>query len=170
TPPVRGRSIGRAEPHASAQESLWVDGLAIDAGLVVEVRAGRAAGRSDPANDLANLDLLSDGDLDRRKVAVARGEPVAMVDLDHLAVPALPAGGDHLAVGGGAHRIAGLGLEIEPGMHRGLLDERIHAHAEARRQIRVARHRLAHRHIAERASEALDLTARDADPMDLPLE
>ena len=46
-----------AEPQAGAQEFLRIDRVAVDARLVVQMRAGRAAGRADPADDLADPDL-----------------------------------------------------------------------------------------------------------------
>src|SRR4051794_13038474 len=88
-----------AEPQARAQEFLRIDRFAIDAGFVVQMRSGRAAGRADPADGLADLDLLADLHFDLRHVTVAGREAIAVIDLDHLAVAAVPAGGFDDAVG-----------------------------------------------------------------------
>ena len=55
-----------------------------------------------------------------------------VIDIDDPAVAAAPAGGDHRAIGGGAHGIASLAVQIEARMHRRRAQERIGAHAEAR--------------------------------------
>src|SRR5262249_49504184 len=123
------------QPYTGAEEFLGVDSLAIDTGLVVQVRAGRAAGRADLADDLADLHVLTDLDQDRREVAVARREAVAVIDLDHATVATRPSGRRHRAVRGDAHRIAGRRAEIEAGVHGGPAEERIGAHAKARRQL-----------------------------------
>ena len=66
---------GIAEPQAGAQEFLRVDGFAVDARLVVQMRSGRAAGRAEPADLLADPDL-ADFDLDLRQMAVAGRKPL----------------------------------------------------------------------------------------------
>src|SRR5262249_56983608 len=90
--------------------------------------------------------------------------------LDHGPGAAAPARGGHGAVGGGAHRIAGLAMEIEPGMQGRRAQEWVDAYAEARLQIELAVDRLAHGNGAERAREPGDLRARDLDAMNLALE
>src|SRR5262249_20369540 len=139
-------------------------------GLVVQMRAGRASGRADPADDLAGLDRLADTHVDRRQMAVARRQSVAMVDIDRPAVAAAPARRRHRAVGGGAPGVADLPVPAEPGMHGGRAGERVRAHAEARCGIDVAVDRLAHGNAAERVRESMDLGAREADAVELPLE
>src|SRR6266478_2734464 len=47
------RSVGAAKPRARVQKFLRVDRLALDAGLVMQVRTGRAAGGADLAQHLA---------------------------------------------------------------------------------------------------------------------
>src|SRR5204862_476583 len=76
------------------------------------------------------------------EVAVARCHAVAVVDLDHLAVAALPAGECHRAVCGRAHRVARLAAHVETGVHRRRFQEWINPHAEARRGIDLAGDRL----------------------------
>src|SRR5262245_6276179 len=110
-------SQARVEPLSGAQEFLRVDRFFANARLVVEMRAGRAASGADLADDLSSLDRLADAHLDRGEVAVAGGEAVAVVDIDDAAVAAAPSRGGDGAVGGGAHRIAGLAMQVEPGMH-----------------------------------------------------
>src|SRR5262245_29559263 len=105
-----------AEADSRTQKLLRIDGVAVDACLVVEMRAGRTSGRADAADDLADLDRLADLDVDCRQVAIAGREPVAVVDLDHLAVAAVPAGGGDRAVRRGAHRIAGVAAHVETGV------------------------------------------------------
>src|SRR5262245_46561341 len=91
-------SVRGAEPLPRPQKPLRVDRLAIDAGLVVQVRAGGATSRADPADDLANVHRLADLDVDARQVSVAGREAAAVLDFDHVAVAALPAGERHRAV------------------------------------------------------------------------
>src|SRR6185295_17510262 len=101
-----------------AQELLRINRLAIDAGLVVQVRAGRSAGRADPADDLAGAHRLAFFDVSRREVRVACRQPVAMVDLDHPAIAAVPADRRDGPAGGGTHRVAMGAAQIKPGVHR----------------------------------------------------
>ena len=159
-----------AQPQSGAQEFLRIDGVAVHARLVVQMRPGRAPGRADLADDLAGAHPLPDLDVIVGQMPVAGREPVAVVDLDHLAVAALPAGDRDVAVGGRAHRIAGLAAEIQAGVHRGRADERIDAHAEAGGYFHLAHDRLAHRHRRERARQPVDLGAGDADAVDVLLE
>src|SRR4051812_18484190 len=71
------RSVHRAELRARAQETLWIDRFAVDAGLVVQMRSSGAAGRADLADDLASLDGVADLGVDAGEVAVARRHAVA---------------------------------------------------------------------------------------------
>jgi hypothetical protein len=67
--------------------------LAVARELVVEMRAGREAGRADVADHLAALDLRArhDGRRDRREMPVGRRDARSVVDADVVAEPALPA-------------------------------------------------------------------------------
>src|SRR5215475_5803442 len=91
---------------ARMQELLRVDGIAVDAGFIVQGRAGRTTGRADLADDLADLDALSDLYVDLGEMAVAGREAVAVIDLDHAAVAAAPARFGDRSGGGCVHRIA----------------------------------------------------------------
>ena len=57
---LRRRQCAAAEPHAGAQEFARIDGVAVHARLVVQMRSGRAAGRSDLADDVAGAHPLAD--------------------------------------------------------------------------------------------------------------
>src|SRR5712671_5712139 len=48
--------LARAQPHPGAQEFLRIDRVAVDPGFIVQMRTGRAAGRADRADHLADLD------------------------------------------------------------------------------------------------------------------
>src|SRR5204863_5083698 len=86
-----GPILTGANPYARAQKLLRIDGIAINAGFVVQMRARRATGRADRADHLADLDDLADLDVDLGEMAVAGRQSVAVVDLDHAAIAALPA-------------------------------------------------------------------------------
>src|SRR5262249_16821067 len=84
-------SLAGAEPDACAQEFLRIDSIAIDAGFVMQMRTCRAPGGAACADHLADPDDIADLDVDLGEMAVARGESVAVIDLDHAAIAALPA-------------------------------------------------------------------------------
>ena len=136
-------SSARAQPHAGAQEFLRIDRIAVDSGFVMQMRAGRPAGRADGADHLTDLDRVANLDVDLRQMAVAGRQTVAVVDFHHAAVAARPSRRDHLSVRGGAHRIAHRGAEIETGVHRRAAEERIAADAEAGGEFDLADDRLA---------------------------
>src|SRR5688500_13225222 len=98
---------------------------------MMQLPSARASRRSAHADDVTGAHPLADLHGDVGEMPVARREPVAVVDLDHLAVAALPSGNGDAAVGGGARRIAGLAAEIDAGVHGRRADERIDAHAKA---------------------------------------
>src|SRR5262249_7720830 len=115
----------------SAQELLRIDRVAVDAGLVMQMRPRGTAGRSDLADDLADLDALPDLDVDLGEMPVARGEAVAVVDFNHPTVTAAPASLDHRAGSGGVNRISAIAAKINSGVHSRAPDERIGAYPEA---------------------------------------
>src|SRR5262249_28938336 len=141
-----------------------------DPGSVGRGGSRRAPGRPDLADDRPGLDGLADANVDRRRVPVARRQSVAVIDVDRAAVAAAPARGGHRAVGGGAHHVAGLAMQIEPGVHGWPAQERVDADAEARLQIELAVDPLAHGDRAQRARESSDSRALDLDAMKLALE
>ena len=151
---VEAGQLAAEQLVAGVEEFLRIDRFAVDARLVVQMRAGRAAGRAELADHLADADLVADRDVDLRQMAVAGRKPVAVIDLDHLAVAAAPAGDGDGAGGGGVDRLADFAAEIDAGVHRGLVHERIHANAERRGQVDLAGDRLAHRHGDERRRSA----------------
>src|SRR5262249_56597693 len=130
-------------------------------------RAGRASGGADLADDLADADHLPDLDVDLREVAVAGGEPVAVVDLDQVAVAALAAGHGDDAGGGRMHRLAVVAAQVDAGVHRRLAEERIGAHAERRAHVPGAVDRLAHRAGDQPPRVAVDPRARPVDAVTL---
>ena len=104
-------------------------------------------------------------------MAVAGRKSIAMIDLDHAAIAAVQAGGDHLAVGGRAHRIAGSAADIDAGMDRGAFDERIPCACRTASSCRCRRTRVCAR--AKAASVRLslvDMRARKADAVELAFE
>jgi hypothetical protein len=78
--------LNPTQPNSGAQEFLRVDRLAVDARLVMQVRAGGAAGRADLADDLSDADGLAFADVARREVAVAGRQTVALGRLVTLRV------------------------------------------------------------------------------------
>ena len=150
-----------------------VDRPAVVQHLEVQVRAGRAAGAADEADQLAAHDRLAGLDAGREghEMAVHGGELAAMIDAHPVAVTAVGGSADHHAVGRGIDRRAGTSHEIDAFVHeqrplrpgRGGLEAAIgrqaterHRHAgraavagsaagrQAGRQ-RLAAHRSAHR-------------------------
>ncbi len=166
----RGSLQGTREALSGPQELHRVDRLAAHARLVVQMWPGGAASGPGAADDLADLDGLPDVHVDRREMPIAGGEAVAVVDLDHAAIAAAPPGGSDGAVRGCMHGLAGLGVEIEPRMHRRRAGEGIGAHAEGRGHLELAVDRLAQRHRDQRAGQPVELHPRDADAMELVLE
>ena len=121
-------------------------GAAVDPHFIMQVVAGRAAGRAHAADLLAAGDVVAVVDEDRRHVAVAGGDAAAMVDLDEIAVAAaVPAGAKHGAVGGRIDRRAVGAGEVDPGVHGGAGVERIGADAKAAGEIDVGLDRLVRR-------------------------
>src|SRR5690606_37890345 len=83
TLPMKGREyLPARQQRAGLDEAHRIDGLAIHPHLVVQMRAGRAAGRADAADHVPLAERVADGDADLGHVAVACRDAVAVVDLD----------------------------------------------------------------------------------------
>src|SRR5262245_49416638 len=127
----RIRGSEAAEPDGGAQEFLRVDRVAVDAGLVVQMRAGGAPGRADLADDLADAHVLALADVDGGELAVARRQAVAVIDFHHFAVAAAPAGEHDFSGGRDASRLARAGAAVDSGNRGGAAAARSHPDAEA---------------------------------------
>ncbi len=79
-----------------------------------------------------------------------------MLDLDHVAVAAIVLGDHDLARRGRHDRGAGLGPEIDAGMHREAAGERVGAVAVIRGKVVVARHRPGERQLVDHPAQAHD--------------
>ena len=93
-----------------------VDRFVVETEFVVEVRAGRAAGRADVGEELASGDGVADRNVDLRKVAVACRQAAAVVDLDHVAVAARPTGFEDGAASGCVNLFAALAVNVHARM------------------------------------------------------
>src|SRR3954471_7846246 len=107
------------------------------------MRPGRAARLADAANDLSDADRLADFHLDCREMCVARRKAIAVIDLDHPAVTAVPAGRRDGTGSGRAGGLARVGADVEAGVHRRPTHERILTHPKAGGPFQFAGHRLA---------------------------
>src|SRR6185312_273538 len=120
-----------AELVSGAQELLRIDCFTVDPRLVMQMRPGRTPCRAEAADRLPDVNLLPDRHVDFREVTVSRRETVAVIDLDHLAVAAAPGGDSYGSGRGGVNLVAGVAAEVDAGVHRRGVNERIDAHAEA---------------------------------------
>src|SRR5262249_17786848 len=84
-------------------------------------------------------------------------EPVAMTDLDHISIAALPARNRHLAVRRRSHWIASIAPQINTGMDRKTAQDRVHSFSEWRCHICFADGRIAHRNCGQRPAVAVNL-------------
>jgi hypothetical protein len=71
--------------------------------FVMKVRGRRAAGRSDVADDIISANMLSDMDVESRKVSMTCRQAIAMVDDNQVSIRCLPLCVNHDSVSGGAH-------------------------------------------------------------------
>ena len=102
--------------------------------LEMQMRPGRAAGRPDRADSLAPLDQHAGFDLHDGQVGIARGQAVAVIDIDQIAVFRMIGGREHHAIGRDDDRRAGFGGEIEALVHGAHTGDRIGTVAENRPQ------------------------------------
>src|SRR6185503_6251836 len=121
------------------EEAERVDQLTVREDLVVEVRAGCAAGGADVAEHRTAADALAGLHGERAQVAVSRRQPETVLDDDEVAVFAGVGGRFDAAVGGGVHRLAFIGRDVEPLVERRLAAERIAAAAEGAGEPAVRR-------------------------------
>src|SRR3954452_14263340 len=121
-----GRTLERVEDVRER-----VDRRVVQAHLVVQVRAGGAAGGTDVADDVAALHVLSRLARVGRKMAVTRREAVAVREIDHVAVAVGPFGLDHDAIGGSADGLSDRGRNVDRVVRARLAGEWIGAPAEA---------------------------------------
>ncbi len=152
------------------REFLRIDRLAVDAGLVVQMRAGRTPGRTDPADDFADAHGLAYFHVDLGEMAVAGGQAIAVIDLNHVAIAAFAAGDAHSAGGGSVHRFSGFAAQVDAGVNGGPAQERVQTHAERRTHVDLTGHRLAHRHGDQPLRILVDLGARDINAVELAIE
>ena len=106
----------------------------------MQMGAGRAARGTNPADDATACDALAHFHIDGGEMRVARGQAIAMIDLDHVAIAADDIGFHHLAGSGGPHRGTLMGLEIDARMHRYGPREGIGPGAERACRLEFRRH------------------------------
>src|SRR5262249_8504485 len=138
---LRNPRYHRPSERAAARQfdADGVDEAAVDEDFVVDVRAGRLAGRADEADHLAlphllaGLHALGEG----RHVAIGGLVAVVVLDADILAVAARRPGLlDHALAGGEDRRTVG-GRPVDTGVHPHITQDRMAAAAEARAHDRV---------------------------------
>lgn len=95
------------------KKTARIDRAIVDAQFVMEMRAGRASGRADVTDNLSAINLIADLSIYFRKMSVTRRQTVAVVDLDHVSVTALPAGFRNDAVCRSDDRIAALAVDVQ---------------------------------------------------------
>src|SRR5215470_9160288 len=132
---VQGRAfsdhaLAAEQSLTSVEKFLRVDGFAFDANFIMHMWSGRAPGRAKLADDAACAHGVAGHNVDLGEMTVAGHQPIAVVDLDHLAIAAARARERDGARGGRMNGIAGIAAEIDPGMHCCFVDKRIHANAE----------------------------------------
>src|SRR5436305_574074 len=101
--------------------------MPVDTDLIMEVRSGGATRRTHQCDQLPALHARIVADQDLRKMAVAGGDALAMIDLDHVAITAHPLRMGDDAVCGGIDRSADRTGDVDPGVHRGGAPEGIAA-------------------------------------------
>src|SRR5262249_910397 len=134
------------------------------------MRTGRTAGGSNPADYFANTDNLADFHADLGQMGIAGCEPVAMADLDHIAVAACSACNGHLAGRGCSYRFAKVATHVDARMDRETAQQRVHSPAELRSHFYFTDYRFAHRDGDQRPAVTVDLRASHIDAIKLTLE
>lgn len=116
---------------ARLHEFFRILGRAVDQHLVVKVRASATPGAADLANPLIELNLLPSRDDDAMEMGVAGDDAVTVIHLDHFTVALFNAGKDDGARRRAVHRRTVGRHEVDAGMERLMLVERIGPAAEA---------------------------------------
>src|ERR1700674_1115646 len=88
----------------------------VDAIFVVGVRPGGASAEADVADGVAAMDVLSGGDGEARKMAVAGGDAMSMVNHDGASVAAQEIGEGNCAIGRSDHRRPDTGGDVNTGV------------------------------------------------------
>src|ERR1700677_3284018 len=109
---------------------LVENGDVVDADFVVEMGAGGASALPNVADGIATVDVLSGGDSEAGKMAVAGGDAVAVVEHDGAPVAAEEVSEGDGAVGGGNYGRTYVGGDIDPGVEGAFSVEGIDALAE----------------------------------------
>src|SRR6266702_7207229 len=116
----RGPMVSDGSAQAGVEPVQRLYRRSVDPYLEVQVVAGGRAGGTDPADQVALAYLLPGVHQDDRLVAVARGQPLALVhavvDAGVVAVPPAPAGLDHNAVAGDVDRGAARRGQVDSGV------------------------------------------------------
>src|ERR1700687_4027363 len=146
---LEARHQGSLERAAARQlDAHRIDEASVDQNFVMDMGAGRHAGRSDEADHLAlphplaGLHALGEG----RHVAVGGLVAVVMLQADVFAVAAFPAGFLDDAVAGGEDRRAIGRGPVDAGVHLDVAEDGMAAAAEARSHDRVV-DRFAHQEL-----------------------
>ncbi len=103
---------------AARRKRAGLNGFIVDPHLIVQVRPGGATRRADAAEHCAGLDRLTLTHCDPGEMAVARGDSIAVIDLDHVAVTPRSFGSNHTAGGRGADGRAIIVAKVDAGVHR----------------------------------------------------
>src|SRR5690606_34885393 len=113
-------------------DARWVHRLTVAVHFVMEVRAGRKSGRADVADYLPAAHTAAVSHRNAAHVRIAGGKTTAVRQLDVVAVAAVAPGVLDGAVAGRMDRRAIARLEVEPGMHPAIAEDRMAAHAVSR--------------------------------------
>src|SRR5215475_570589 len=92
-------------------------------------------------------------------MAKAGCEPVAMADLDHVSIAALPARNGHLAGRCRPYRFAKITAQVDAGMDCETAQDRVHSLAEWRGHVGFAVDRIANRDCDQRSAVAVKFRA-----------
>src|SRR5262245_1297891 len=121
------------------QEAEWVDQLPVEEDLIMEVRAGRTAGRADEANHVAASDRITGLHAEAAQVAVTRRQSELVLQHDEIAVFSRAFRRLDDAVGRRVDRLALLGRNVETLMETRLASKGIRAATEGSGQPPIRR-------------------------------